>query len=94
MVQRRLELLGTRVRVYLISSVLHSGAGGELVEEGLPAWSPCTGVCRRRLVVLEGRWGRRFSTLKVRWWLLVLQKTGGWIELEVPTVAVVIGGEV
>ena len=42
----------------------------------------------------RGAMGRRFSTLKVRWWLLVLRKTGGWIELEVPAVAVVIGGEV
>ena len=32
--------------------------------------------------------------MKVRWWLLVLRQTGGWIELEAPAVAVFIGGEV
>jgi DMSO/TMAO reductase YedYZ molybdopterin-dependent catalytic subunit len=41
------------LRLFLTLVMLHSGANGGPVEVVLPWWSLCTGVARRRLIVLD-----------------------------------------
>ena len=79
--------------LFPVASALYSGDGGEPMEVGLQAWSPCTGVGRRSCAVLGGG-GWSWSCLsRMRRRLRLLRLLGGWIELELGAPAFVVGSE-